>query len=609
MKQYLNRRILAAAVCFCLAFGLSGGTAWADTKTEADYEKTENIYARLSGDGSVKEIYAVNDFELKKDASITDYGTYSEVKNLTDLTPLSQESDRTSFSAKKGSFYYQGRLPDAELPWLFSIKYKLDGKSVSPEQLAGKSGALSMELSVKKNPEGAELFYKNYVMQISMTLDGETCSDIHVSEGTLADAGGDRALTVTVLPGKEADVSVKAEVQDFEMTGISVAAVPYSMELDASELGTDQLTGKFSQLTDAVAQLKEGTEELEAGMKTLDDSGSTLLDGAGQITKGLSVLDKNSQSLTSASSQIHRSLKAISSGLSSADLSGLDDLNQLPQALEGLSGALRQMESGLNSLYSGFSASYQALDSAMEQAQTEAPTEAELAALEQAVEDDPQAKQAYEKLKTAYEKLNELRQTYQAVKPGFAAVSAALAPDGEQSVITGLKTVEDTLSTISGSAGKALKEADLSGMVKELRTGMSQLSSGYAQFHKGLLSYTKGVSALAEGSGQYQKGLSAYLGGIGQAAEGTSSLSYGMREFYKGIGRIPGQLEAEIDEMMEQYSGGAFDPVSFVDQRNEKIKSVQFIFSTEEIKAEEPEEAQAKEDQGGFWDRLKNLFS
>lgn len=51
-------------------------------------EKDENIYVNLNQDGSVAGIYVVNEFELKEDSKIVDYGTYDEVRNLPQTVKL-----------------------------------------------------------------------------------------------------------------------------------------------------------------------------------------------------------------------------------------------------------------------------------------------------------------------------------------------------------------------------------------------------------------------------------------------------------------------------------------------------------------------------------------
>src|SRR5690606_20443331 len=50
--------------------------------------KDEVVYATLSPDGIGKELYIVNSLEVSEGGQVVDYGKYSSVKNLTDLTEI-----------------------------------------------------------------------------------------------------------------------------------------------------------------------------------------------------------------------------------------------------------------------------------------------------------------------------------------------------------------------------------------------------------------------------------------------------------------------------------------------------------------------------------------
>ena len=81
-----------------------------------------------------------------------------------------------------------------------------------------------------------------------------------------------------------------------------------------------------------------------------------------------------------------------------------------------------------------------------------------------------------------------------------------------------------------------------------------------------------------------------------------------MQEFSDGVAEIPDQMQSKIDEMTEQYSSSDFDAVSFVDERNMDIDSVQFILTTKGIEEPEEEVEEETEEDGGFFQRLLDLF-
>ena len=68
-KKY--KKVISVTLCAALAAG-SILPAYADEKVSKD----ENIYVNLEQDGSVSDIYVVNEYMLDEDTSIVDYGKY-----------------------------------------------------------------------------------------------------------------------------------------------------------------------------------------------------------------------------------------------------------------------------------------------------------------------------------------------------------------------------------------------------------------------------------------------------------------------------------------------------------------------------------------------------
>lgn len=357
----------------------------AESASPAAYEKYESVYARLSADGTASDAYVVNHFSVDKAVPIVDYGNYTSVKNLTNLDALTDENGKVMLDPEQGEFYYQGTLENPQLPWLFSITYKLDGQTISAEELAGKSGKLEIHFTATKNPNADASFYDNYVNQISLTLDSDKAKNIKAAGATAADAGASRQLTFTMLPGTDGDYTITADVTDFSMSGFSIAAVPYSMDIDTDQFNMDDFTDQLDELTDAVDKLSSGTADLASGtvdlangVGDLQDGGYSLLDGSAKIQDGLKEISGNSGTIVDASAKIRDALNTISSQLGSADFSGLSSLKQLPDGLNQLAGALDQIQGGLGQLYQGYAQSYQALDGLMTQAKADMPSQSDL---------------------------------------------------------------------------------------------------------------------------------------------------------------------------------------------------------------------------------------
>ena len=115
MKSKIYKSVLSVGLAAVLLFSSASLSFAADENTISDPDtavsgtaeiktKDEVIYAILSSDGSVQDIYAVNSFALAKAGSIIDYGDYTSVKNLTDTSVLTQDGDTVTAQAETESF-------------------------------------------------------------------------------------------------------------------------------------------------------------------------------------------------------------------------------------------------------------------------------------------------------------------------------------------------------------------------------------------------------------------------------------------------------------------------------------------------------------------------
>ena len=109
----------------------------------------EAYYATLDYYGNLLEASVVKSYALNGTDSLTDYGVYDEVVNLTDGSAPVRGEDRTSFRFDGGApdhFYFEGktRQPFQELPWTLSLRYTLNGVPTQAEDLAGQRGVVEI---------------------------------------------------------------------------------------------------------------------------------------------------------------------------------------------------------------------------------------------------------------------------------------------------------------------------------------------------------------------------------------------------------------------------------------------------------------------------------
>lgn len=561
--------------------------------------KDEVVYANLSATGDRQKIYVVNTLDIKKEGKVVDYGSYSSLKNLTDLAELEQKDKKVQLSAPEGKFYYQGNLDEEPLPWDIAISYTLDGKQISPEDLAGKDGHVEIQIETSANEKVNPVFFENYLLQISIPMDSSVFTNIKAPDGMVANNGKNKQVTFTVMPENEGKLAVEADAANFELSGIDIAGAPQSMSIDSPDAG--EMTGEMKTLSDAISELNDGVAELSSGVSELNNGAGELEDGSSQYKNGISDLAGSSAELVSGSREIEKALETMSNSLGNAgeiDTSGMD---QLVDGLAGISGGLGDTKDGLAALKQNYKSAYGALDSAMEAIPSYTLTKEEFAALKSSDADQ----EVVGKLIETYTAAQTAKGTYAEVKQAFAAVDGTL-----QGVIDALAEMQRNLDAMAGELSSSLEKMDSAGGFAELQEGIAALSSNYKTFHSGLEDYTSGVSQLSSSYQELHTGVAGLADGTEELENGAGELHDGTNELHESTSDLPGQMTEEIDQMISEFDKSDFEAVSFVSDKNENVNSVQFVLKTESIKYEEPETAEKPvEEEKGFWARLKDLFS
>jgi len=306
---------------FVLMTVLLVGSALPAYATDTPTRKEEVVYSILNLEGNVENVYIVNIFNGGK---IIDYGNYTEIRNLTTSEKLNQNGDTITIDTAADKLYYQGTLESKELPWKIVIQYKLDGKEISGANLAGQSGALQIAISVTPNAKINRSFFDNYALQISLQLDSRLSENIKADNASIAEAGGNKQLIYTVLPGKGADISLTADVHDFEMEPITLNGIMlvFGMSVDEKDL-----TGQLSQLSAAIRELDDGAEDLLVGTDQITDGMKQYMEGLKAYKDGLAEFEAGASGLYAGVLNLNNGLSDLS-GQNKTLLSGAQALQQ-----------------------------------------------------------------------------------------------------------------------------------------------------------------------------------------------------------------------------------------------------------------------------------------
>lgn len=630
-----SKHIIVTAVT-ALALLATGITSFAIAQ-EPSSEKEEVVYANTDESGNVTGIYVVNIFS---GGDIVDYGEYEEVKVLNTTDEIKQQGDQITLFSDAEKVYYEGILRSRELPWKIQIHYTLDNEPITPEELAGKSGNLSIDLSFCQNTDCDSSFFDRFALQTTMTLDTNLCRNIIADGATIANVGENKQLSYIILPGKEKDFHINADVTDFEMDSININGIrmDLSVDIDNSELSdqVSQIENAAVSLDNGAAALNNGTSELYAGTKELNENtyaiavGSNTLsagidefcNGLKKAEEGLTLLNSKSEELTEGSREVKDALTTIDEQLNQLSVSA-EDVKELLKASSEINKGLSSLSTNLNALTNGINGS--GIDTAI------TGNKNDIAVLNRDIEklstllgelhsyEDVIRKaglgNAYdgycaeingilEDLSSVKATLNGNVNTFQATQQNISALhkQATTISSGATTLSQEYQTFNAKITELAMTLTSMIQQMNtlsraisvLCAEYDNLNSGIGDYTAGIAQIVAGFEESSESIALLTAGSKDLTLYLNALCNGTDTLIDGTQTLSEGTTELYKGTTAfrnattgMDAKVENKINDMISSLTGGEGKTKSFVSDKNTEVIAVQFVISTDPIKSEE----------------------
>ncbi|MEE0692893.1 MAG: hypothetical protein U0M33_08330 [Lachnospiraceae bacterium] len=573
-KNRTYARAMAAVLSITMAAGMV-----LPANAEEQVKKDENVYVNLNQDGSVSGVYVVNEYMLDEDTQMIDYGKYSSVKNLTSNEELAVNGDEITANAEKGKFFYQGDVENPQLPWTIHLSYYLDGKEMEAQELAGKSGKLEIHVELKENPQAAGDFFDNYLVQGTITLNTDQCSNISAEGATQANVGKNRQLLYNIMAGQEKTFTISADVKDFEMESISFQAVPMSFDIDSDSLDTEGLTDKTDEIKDAAGEFDDGASQLDDGAGELLDGAGELHSGAGALLEGTAALKSGAEQTKDGSSELADGAKALYSGARSLNsgmktlkkgssdlnegISGLDTgASDLNAGAKNLKEGAKQAEKGSKELQSGTASLSANLDLMVKSAEK---LKTGIGAL---TENSPELVKGSKTMLTA---LEQIQSSLESITVGGEQMQTLLGSSDQilssiEAAQKGAKNISGGLNAIQGNYGMidGLKAQNQSA-AEYLRSLASTAAALYSALPSDLVAkYAGGIDVNgAIGNAQNIAGLldqnsaafGTLTGGIDAAAQGAAELDGGLsklQEKYKVFNEMIQKLPVILKSMITQ---------------------------------------------------------
>ena len=581
-------------------------------KTDVKTAKDETVYVLANADGSVKKII-VSDWIKNglNEKSLKDKTDLEDVKNVKGDESYVMDTDNMRvWNADGADIYYQGTI-SKELPVDLKVSYKLDGKTVSADEIAGKSGKATIrfdytnkQYSEVKIGGKTEKIYVPFAMLTGLMLDNDVFSNVSVTNGKIINDGDRTIVAGFALPGLQENlnlskdkfeipdyIEVTADVKSFALTTtLTLATNSLFNEFDTSKLNSaDDLQAQLNELTSGMTKLIDGSSELYGGLTTLLSKSKELVagidklsagtdelsSGAAALNAGLNTLVSNNGDLTSGAKQVFDTLLAtVTKQLNEGGIQNFDALtvDNYKTVLKGIE------ENPLNYL------------SETKKNEAKAAAEAQIDATIAANTAIPEASRYAAKVLTCMGKSKEELTTILTNAAITAKVMAGGATTNEQ-IISGIcgylssqngKSPAENLQAAQKIAADAatynaasvqnetnektiytaclgLALPTIKNTVKtSIETAITSLDS-YNTFYQGVLAYTAGVKEAADGSAKVNAGAKQLKDGAAELKSGASQLVPGVEKLSDGSKQLADGIKQLNDKGISKLTGLAGD--------------------------------------------------
>lgn len=361
-----KRQLLRVGSCALSALMVLGsipaaaiGDGVTATYDEAYYAMTD-YYGNLT-DGSVVKSYRTNGI-----ATLTDYGDYDEIINLTDGTVPARNGGMTTFrldeKALPGTFYFEGKTtkPFQQLPWTISMSYTLNGVPTKAEDLAGQAGVVEIRLDIVPNGRASEYARNNYTLEAMAIFNQDDILSLEAPGAQVQLIGNLRAVLFLGLPGEECHYTIRVGSEDFAFGGMTFLMVPATLSQleeiaklserkDDLEDNYNKLSGSIDSLLDAMTAMTGSLNASANGLEQLNKARGIFSDGKGVIYSGTDALREDLSNLADVLEPVEGQIEALSKTISDSK----SVLNSISNTSSDLRAELVDLEDALSALESG----------------------------------------------------------------------------------------------------------------------------------------------------------------------------------------------------------------------------------------------------------------
>lgn len=320
-----------------------------------DADKDESVYLISDANGNVNKTIVVDHLKNKdKKDTLEDASNLSDIENVKGKEKFTQSGDKLTWQAGGKDIYYQGTATE-EPPVTQKVTYYLDGKEISPEDLAGKSGKVKIRFdytnttSYTETVNGEKQTVSVPFAAITGLVLGDGFENIEVTNGKAEVSDSSSVVLGYALPGLKDSLGIKdkdldgdvnipeymemtADVENFSMPAAMTFVVNASDYVSTDGIDTSDLDDMINDLKDASTQLQDGSKTLAEGTDTLADGLSTLQSKLGTFASGVGTLQNGLKTYTDGVSTLSGGLNTLNSNVPTLS-NGITTLNSSAKSL------------------------------------------------------------------------------------------------------------------------------------------------------------------------------------------------------------------------------------------------------------------------------------
>lgn len=320
-----------------------------------DADKDESVYLISDANGNANKTIVVDHLKNKdKKDTLEDASNLSDIENVKGKEKFTQSGDKLTWQAGGKDIYYQGTATE-EPPVTQKVTYYLDGKEISPEDLAGKSGKVKIRFdytnttSYTETVNGEKQTVSVPFAAITGLVLGDGFENIEVTNGKAEVSDSSSVVLGYALPGLKNSLGIKdkdldgdvnipeymemtADVKNFSMPAAMTFVVNASDYVSTDGIDTSDLDDMINDLKDASTQLQDGSKTLAEGTDTLADGLSTLQSKLGTFASGVGTLQSGLKTYTDGVSTLSGGLNKLNSNVPTLS-NGITTLNSSAKSL------------------------------------------------------------------------------------------------------------------------------------------------------------------------------------------------------------------------------------------------------------------------------------